>query len=37
MWKCGTSNAGCNYLGCAKIMALIGEAFAEAVMEIGNE
>jgi alpha-galactosidase len=30
MWKRGASNAGYHYLGCAKTMALIGQAFAEA-------
>ena len=31
MWKRGASNAGYHYLGCAKTMALIGKAFAEAI------
>ncbi|MFT5130143.1 MAG: hypothetical protein ACI8W8_003772 [Rhodothermales bacterium] len=31
MWKRGASNAGYHYLGCAKTMALIGQAFAEAM------
>ncbi|MDP6636786.1 MAG: sialate O-acetylesterase [Phycisphaerae bacterium] len=30
-WKRGASNAGYHYLGCAKTMALIGKAFAEAI------
>ena len=30
LWKRGASNAGYHYLGCAKTMALIGQAFAEA-------
>ena len=33
MWKRGASNAGYHYLGCAKTMALIGKAFAEAILE----
>ena len=31
LWKRGASNAGYHYLGCAKTMALIGQAFAEAM------
>ena len=34
MWKRGASNAGYHYLGCAKTMALIGKAFAEAMLEM---
>jgi len=34
MWKRGASNAGYHYLGCAKTMALIGRAFAEAMLEM---
>jgi hypothetical protein len=34
MWKRGASNAGYHYLGCAKTMALIGKAFAEANLEL---
>jgi len=34
MWQRGASNAGYHYLGCAKTMALIGKAFAEAVLEM---
>ena len=34
MWKRGASNAGYHYLGCAKTMALIGKAFAEATLEM---
>jgi len=30
LWKRGASNAGYHYLGCAKTFALMGEAFAEA-------
>jgi len=33
-WKSGASNAGYHYLGCAKTMALIGKAFAEAILEM---
>jgi len=36
MWQRGASNAGYHYLGCAKTMALIGKAFAEAVLGIEN-
>jgi hypothetical protein len=32
MWKRGASNAGYHYLGCAKTMALIGQAFAEPIL-----
>jgi len=34
--KRGASNAAYHYLGCAKTMALIGKAFAEAVVELMN-
>lgn len=34
MWKRGASNAGYHYLGCAKTLALIGKAFAEAILEM---
>jgi len=34
MWQRGASNAGYHYLGCAKTMALIGKAFAEAIVEM---
>ena len=34
MWKKGVSNAAYHYLGCAKIMAQIGKAFAEAMLEM---
>jgi alpha-galactosidase len=37
MWKRGVSNAGYHYLGCAKTMALIGKAFAEAILEMETE
>jgi len=32
MWKRGASNGGYHYLGCAKTFALIGKAFAEAML-----
>ena len=31
-WQRGASNAGYHYLGCGKTMALIGKAFAEAML-----
>ena len=34
LWKRGASNAGYHYLGCAKTMALIGKAFAEANLKM---
>ncbi|MBT4868451.1 MAG: hypothetical protein HON53_25360 [Planctomycetaceae bacterium] len=34
MWQRGASNAGYHYLGCAKTMALIGNSFAEALLEM---
>ena len=34
MWKRGASNAAYHYLGCAKTMALIGKALAEAMLEM---
>ena len=37
MWKRGASNGGYHYLGCAKTMALIGKAFAEAMVEMAKE
>jgi len=33
-WKRGASNAGYHYLGCAKTMALIGQAFAKAQLDM---
>jgi hypothetical protein len=33
-WKRGASNAGYHYLGCAKTFALMGKAFAEAILEL---
>jgi hypothetical protein len=32
LWKRGASNAGYHYLGCAKTFALMGKAFAEALL-----
>ena len=32
LWKRGASNAGYHYLGCAKTFALMGQAFAEALL-----
>ena len=32
-WKRGASNAGYHYLGCAKTFALMGKAFAEALLK----
>jgi hypothetical protein len=37
LWKRGASNGGYHYLGCAKTMALIGKAFAEAVLTMQNK
>ena len=34
MWKRGASNAGYHYLGCAKTFALMGRAFARAVLQV---
>ncbi|MFN3168106.1 MAG: sialate O-acetylesterase [Phycisphaeraceae bacterium] len=34
MWERGASNAGYHYLGSAKTMALIGQAFAEALLKM---
>jgi alpha-galactosidase len=34
MWQRGASNGGYHYLGCAKTLALIGKAFAEALREM---
>jgi len=36
MWKRGASNLGFHYLGCAKTFALMGRAFAEAVLDAGS-
>ncbi len=32
LWKRGASNGGHHYLGCAKTFALIGKAFAQAML-----
>jgi alpha-galactosidase len=37
LWKRGASNAGYHYLGCAKTFALMGRAFAEAMLAIMND
>ena len=34
LWKRGASNAGYHYLGCAKTMALIGQAFGNAMLKM---
>jgi alpha-galactosidase len=34
LWKRGASNAGYHYLGCAKTFALMGKAFAEALLQM---
>lgn len=34
MRKHGASNAGFHYLGCAKTFAVMGKAFADAVLEM---
>ncbi len=34
LWKRGASNAGYHYLGCAKNFALMGKAFAEAILSL---
>ena len=31
-WERGASNAGYHYLGCAKTFAVMGEAFANAIL-----
>jgi alpha-galactosidase len=36
LWKRGASNAGYHYLGCAKTFALMGRAFAEAILELNQ-
>jgi hypothetical protein len=36
-WKRGASNAGYHYLGCAKTFALMGKAFAEAMLQMMKE
>jgi hypothetical protein len=37
LWKRGASNAGYHYLGCAKTFALMGRAFAEAVLDLSKK
>jgi Carbohydrate esterase, sialic acid-specific acetylesterase len=37
LWKRGASNAGYHYLGCAKTFALMGKAFAEAILTMMKE
>ena len=37
MWKSGASNGGYHYLGCGKTMALIGDAFAKAMLDMENK
>lgn len=32
LWERGASNAAYHYLGCAKMLALMGKAFAEALL-----
>jgi alpha-galactosidase len=34
LWKRGASNQGYHYLGCAKTFALMGRAFAEAIVDL---
>ena len=34
LWKRGASNAGYHYLGCAKTFALMGQAFAQALLNL---
>ncbi|MGK0219752.1 MAG: hypothetical protein ACI9HE_003257, partial [Planctomycetota bacterium] len=36
-WNRGASNAAYHYYGCAKTMALIGKAFAEATLELQED
>lgn len=36
LWKRGASNAGYNYLGCAKTFALMGRAFAQALLDMAS-
>ncbi len=36
LWARGASNQGYHYLGCAKTFAVMGEAFAESVLEMGE-
>lgn len=34
LWKRGASNAGYHYLGCAKTFAVMGQAFADAILKL---
>jgi alpha-galactosidase len=34
LWPRGASNAGYHYLGCAKILSQMGNAFAEAILNL---
>ena len=36
LWQRGASNQGYHYLGCAKTFALMGRAFAEALLKVPN-
>ena len=36
LWQRGASNAGYHYLGCAKTFALMGEAFAKAILNLSS-
>jgi hypothetical protein len=36
LWERGASNAAYHYLGCAKTFALMGEAFAEAILKLNG-
>lgn len=37
LFKAGASNAGYHYLGCAKTFALMGEAYANAILQMMEE
>ncbi len=37
LWQRGASNAGYHYLGCAKTFALMGKAFAEALLKLDSD
>jgi alpha-galactosidase len=36
-WERGASNAGYHYLGCAKTFAVMGDAFAKAILEMRQQ
>ena len=36
-WQRGASNQGYHYLGCAKTFAVMGQAFAKAILEMRGE